>query len=115
MPSYWGRIKKIKFGLLAEPPLTPPPPSNLITACNDKLPATLHCLQRCTIFNAEMDVRRIKKKSYKSALEVFVFIPSPVSVGTLLMEIPGTPIGASFFEIKLKPTGKYSVDPRVGI
>ena len=42
---------------------------------------------------------------------VCVFIPSPVRVGTLLMEVPGTPIGASFFEFELKPTGKESVDP----
>ena len=27
---------------------------------------------------------------------VCVFIPSPVRVGTLLMEVPGTPIGAIF-------------------
>ena len=38
-------------------------------------------------------------------------IPSPVRVGTLLMEVPGTPIGASFFEFELKPTGKDSADP----
>ena len=37
-----------------------------------------------------------------------VFIPSPVRVGTLLMEVPKTPIGASFFEFELKPTGKDS-------
>ena len=42
---------------------------------------------------------------------VCVFIPSPVRVGTLLMEVPGTPIGASFFEFELKPTGKDSADP----
>ena len=30
---------------------------------------------------------------------VCVFIPSPVRVGTLLSEVPGTPIGASFFRI----------------
>ena len=40
-----------------------------------------------------------------------VFIPSPVRVGTLLMEVPGTPIGASFFEFELKPAGKESADP----
>ena len=38
-------------------------------------------------------------------------ISSPVRVGTLLMEVPGTPIGASFFEFELKPNGKDSVDP----
>ena len=27
----------------------------------------------------------------------YVFIPSPVREGTLLMEVPGTPSGASFF------------------
>ena len=27
------------------------------------------------------------------------------------MEVPGTPIGASFFEFELKPTGKDSADP----
>ena len=27
------------------------------------------------------------------------------------MEVPGTPIGASFFESEVKPTGKDSVDP----
>ena len=42
---------------------------------------------------------------------VCVFIPSPVRVGTLLMEVPWTPIGASFFEFELKPTGKDSADP----
>ena len=41
---------------------------------------------------------------------VCVFIPSPVRVGTLLMEVPGTPIGASFFKLELKPTGKDSAD-----
>ena len=46
-----------------------------------------------------------------SASLVCVFIPSPVRVGTLLMEVPGTPIGASFFEFELKPTGKDSADP----
>ena len=30
---------------------------------------------------------------------VCVFIPSPVRLGTLLSEVPGTPIGASFFRI----------------
>ena len=39
-----------------------------------------------------------------------VFIPSPVRVGTLLMEVPGTPIGASFFVFELKPNGKDSSD-----
>ena len=39
---------------------------------------------------------------------VCVFIPSPVRVATLLMEVPGNPIGASFFEFELKPTGKDS-------
>ena len=33
---------------------------------------------------------------------------SPVRVGKLLMEAPGTPNGASFFEFELKPTGKDS-------
>ena len=42
---------------------------------------------------------------------MFVFIPTPVRVGTLLMEVPGTPIGASFFEFELKHTGKDSADP----
>jgi len=41
---------------------------------------------------------------------VCVFIPSPVRVGTLLSEVPGTPIGASFFEFELKPTGNDSAD-----
>ena len=41
---------------------------------------------------------------------VCVFIPSSVRVGTLLIEVPGTPIGASFFEFELKPTGKDSAD-----
>ena len=40
-----------------------------------------------------------------------VFIPSPVRVGTLLMKVPGTLIGASFFEFELKPTWEDSVDP----
>ena len=43
--------------------------------------------------------------------DVCVFIPSPVRVGTLLMEVPGTPIEASFFEFGLKPTWKDSADP----
>ena len=43
-------------------------------------------------------------------LFVCVFIPSPVRVGTLLSEVPGTPIGASFFEFELKPTGNDSAD-----
>ena len=42
---------------------------------------------------------------------VCVFIPFPVRVGPLLMEVPGTPIGASFSEFELKPTGKDSADP----
>ena len=42
---------------------------------------------------------------------VCVFIPSPVRVGTLLMVVPGTPVGASFFKFKLKPTGKDSAYP----
>ena len=42
---------------------------------------------------------------------VCLFIPSPVRVGTLLMEVPGTPIGASFFEFELKLTGKEMADP----
>ena len=42
---------------------------------------------------------------------VCVFIPSPVRVGTLLVEVPGTPIGAAFFEFELNPTGKNSADP----
>ena len=41
---------------------------------------------------------------------VCVFIPSPVKVGTLLSEVPGTPFGASFFEFELKPTGNDSAD-----
>ena len=32
---------------------------------------------------------------------VCVFIPSPVRVGTLLSEVPGTPIGASFFKFEI--------------
>ena len=42
---------------------------------------------------------------------ICVFIPSPFRVGTLLMEVPGNPIGASFFEFELKPTGKDIADP----
>ena len=39
-------------------------------------------------------------------------IPSPVRVGTLLLiEVHGTPIGASFFKFELKSTGKDSADP----
>ena len=42
---------------------------------------------------------------------MYVFIPSPVRVGTLLLEVPGTPNGASFFfKFELKPTGKDSAD-----
>ena len=40
-----------------------------------------------------------------------VFIRSPVRAGILLSEVPRTPIGASFFEFELKPTGKDSADP----
>ena len=29
----------------------------------------------------------------------------------IIMEVPGTPIGASFFEFDLNPTGKDSADP----
>ena len=36
-----------------------------------------------------------------------MFIPSPVRLGTLLMEVPGTPIEASYFEFELKD----SADP----
>ena len=39
---------------------------------------------------------------------VCVFISSTVRVSTFLMEFLGTPIRASFFEFKLKPTGKDS-------
>ena len=46
-----------------------------------------------------------------SSVCVCVFIPSPVKVGTLLMEVPGTPIVASFFKFELKPTGKDSANP----
>ena len=42
---------------------------------------------------------------------VFVFIPTPVRAGTLLMEVPGTQIAASFFEFELKAIGKDSTDP----
>ena len=35
----------------------------------------------------------------------------PVRVFALLMEIPWTPIGASFFQFELKPTGKDNADP----
>ena len=54
------------------------------------------------------------KVSWITQVQVLnVFIPSPVRVSTLLMdmEVPGTPIGASFFEFELQPTGKYSADP----
>ena len=53
--------------------------------------------------------------------DVFFFvcyIPSPLRVGTLLLEVPGTPNGASihifsydFFEFELKTTGKDIADP----
>ena len=42
---------------------------------------------------------------------VCVFVPSPDREGTLLMEVPGTPVGASFLEFELKPNGKVSADP----
>ena len=43
---------------------------------------------------------------------VCVFIASSVRVGTLLMEVPGTPTFCfCFFQFKLKPTGKDSADP----
>ena len=42
---------------------------------------------------------------------VCVFVPSPVRAGTLLMEVPGTQIAASFFEFELKAIGKDSADP----
>ena len=42
----------------------------------------------------------LAKKHWRNAgVCVCVFIPSPVRVGTLLLEVPGTPIGASFFRI----------------
>ena len=44
-------------------------------------------------------------------INMSVFIPSTIRVGKLLMEVPGTPIGASFFVFELKPTGKDSADP----
>ena len=44
-------------------------------------------------------------------VNVCVFIPSPVMVGTLHMKVPGTPIGASFSEFGLNPNGKDSADP----
>ena len=40
-----------------------------------------------------------------------MFIPLPLRVVTLLTEVPGTPIGASFFEFELKLTGKDNADP----
>ena len=42
---------------------------------------------------------------------MFVFTPLPVRVGTLLMEDPGTLLGAFYFEFELKPTVKDSADP----
>ena len=56
------------------------------------------------IFSKKFEQKRV-------SMCVCVFIPSPVRVGTLLMEVPGTQIGASFFEFELKPTGKDSADP----
>ena len=35
-----------------------------------------------------------------------VFIPSPIRVGTLLIEVPGTPIGASFFNLNWNLLGR---------
>ena len=35
-----------------------------------------------------------------------VCFPSNTRVSKLLMEVPGTPVGTSVFEFKLKPTGK---------
>ena len=52
-----------------------------------------------------------KQNHHLAVRNVCVFIPSLVRVGTLLKEVPGTPIGASFFEFELKPTGKDSADP----
>ena len=40
-----------------------------------------------------------------------VFILSGLRVGTVLMEVPGTAIRASFFEYELKTAGKDSADP----
>ena len=42
---------------------------------------------------------KLPKTKTKCTALVCVFIPSPVRVGTLLSEVPGTPIGASFFEL----------------
>ena len=53
---------------------------------------------------------RIHEGRHDPNNHVCMFIPSPVRVDTLLMEVPGTPIGASFFEFELKPTGKDSAD-----
>ena len=44
-------------------------------------------------------------------VRMYVLIPSPFRVGTVHMEVPGTPNGAPFFEFELKPTGKDSADP----
>ena len=41
---------------------------------------------------------------------VCVFIPSNVRLCTIIMEVPGTLIGASFFESELKPTREDSSD-----
>ena len=69
--------------------------------------------RECANLSQFREIKRQKKENCKelSILEVYdcvcVFIPSPVRVGTLLMEVPGTPIGASFFEFELKPTVTY--------
>ena len=60
----------------------------------------------------------INGKCRRIFFTLFVFIPSPVRVGTLLLEVPGTPNGASihifsydFFEFELKLTEKDTADP----
>ena len=60
---------------------------------------------------------KANRKCQHNQVCLFVFIPSPMWVGTLLLEVPGTPNGASinnfsydFFEFELKLTGTDSAD-----
>ena len=57
----------------------------------------------------DQDQRKINQEEGEQALGLCVCVC--VYPFTLHLEVPGTPIGAAFFEFELKPTGKDSVDP----
>ena len=56
-------------------------------------------------YNLAHDVtEEMKAKMNRYLILLCVFIPSPISVGTLLMEVSETSICTSFFEFELKLT-----------